>query len=210
MADTWDDGSDDEWDVGSDDDVIDARLGLKKLSTDAPVFDDEEDLAVTERARQAQAQHSELKKKGNALAAKKKAEQDRIEEEELARKAMELEAEMEANMSAEEKRALERRRIEEADNALTDDLFGGVDAPAAGPVAGGGKAVQAGDTVELNDLKDHLKHARKVAQCIKVCVNNSSNMVGRYTIDSFLALLCNCLYLLSFRATARSISPWPF
>mmetsp|Transcript_1179 Transcript_1179/g.1421 ORF Transcript_1179/g.1421 Transcript_1179/m.1421 type:complete len:270 (+) Transcript_1179:140-949(+) len=172
MADNWDD-SDDDWDNSDEDDELDARLGLKKLSTSdaaVPAFDDEEeDLAVKERDNAAKAQTAELKKKGNALSVKKKAEQQRLEEEELARKAMELEAEEEANMTPEERRLAARRRIEEADNALTDDLFAGVDSEpkGVGQKGAAGGAMQAGDTVVLKDLKDHLKHARKVAQCFK-------------------------------------------
>lgn len=161
MTDNWED-SDDEWDAS--DDELDARLGLNKLSTnDAPAFDDEEDLAVKDKALEDKANQSDLKKKGTALAQKKKAEQERLEEEELARKAMAMEAELEANMTAEELRALKRKQVEDADHALTDDLFGGVD---SGPKGQGTAA--AGDMVELNDLKDHLKHARKVAHAIKV------------------------------------------
>lgn len=158
MADNWDD-SDDDWDV--DDDALDAKLGLKK---DEPAnnWDDEEDLALKEKAAADKAKQESLKKKGSALAAKKQAEKDRQEELEIARKAMELEAEMEANMTPDERRALERRRIEESDNALTDDLFGAVE-----KMTVGSKAQQAGDKVVMKDLKDHMKHARKVAQCMK-------------------------------------------
>ena len=160
MTDNWDD-SDDEWDAS--DDELDARLGLDKLSTnDNAAFDDEEDLAVKEKALAEKAKLSDLKKKGNALHAKKKAEEERAEEEELARKAMEMEAEMEANMTPEELRALKRKQVEDADHALTDDLFGGVD---SGPSV---KVAAADDTVSLVDLKDHLKHARKVSAAIKV------------------------------------------
>lgn len=170
MTDNWDD-SDDDWDA--DDDELDARLGLNKLSTnDAPAFDDEEDLAIKEKAASEKAKQSDLKKKGTALAAKKKAEQERLEEEELARKAMALEAEMEANMSAEELRALKRKQVEDADHELTDDLFGGID---SGP-SRQAVAAAADDTVELNDLKDHLKHARKVAQAIKVSTIESERI----------------------------------
>ena len=174
MADNWDE-SDDEWDV-ADDDELDARLGLKKLSTnDAPAFDDEEDLAVKEKAISETQQQADLKKKGTALAAKKQAEQERVEEEELARKAMELEAEIEANMTPEELRALKRQQVEEADHALTDDLFGGVDAGPKGPVVVGVSG--AGDVIVLKDLKDHLKHARKVGQTIKVsCTKRTTHL----------------------------------
>jgi translation initiation factor 3 subunit J len=58
---------------------------------------------------------------------------------------------------------LERQRIEEADHALTDDLFGSVDKMS---VSNG--AQQAGDKVVMKDMKDHMKHARKVAECMKV------------------------------------------
>lgn len=163
MTDNWDD-SDDEWDA--DDDELDARLGLNKLTTndDAPAFDDEEDLAVKEKALADKANLAELKKKGTALQKKKQAEQERLEEEELARKAMAMEAEIEANMTAEELRALKRKQVEDADHELTDDLFGGVD---SGPKA---QAMAAAETIELTNLKDHLKHARKVAQAIKVSI----------------------------------------
>eukprot|EP00565_Helicotheca_tamesis_P009218 CAMPEP_0185732938 /NCGR_PEP_ID=MMETSP1171-20130828/17970_1 /TAXON_ID=374046 /ORGANISM="Helicotheca tamensis, Strain CCMP826" /LENGTH=137 /DNA_ID=CAMNT_0028402545 /DNA_START=157 /DNA_END=566 /DNA_ORIENTATION=+ len=137
MADNWDD-SDDDWDVGSDDDELDKKLGLKKDDEDeAPNFEEEEDLTITDKARELEVSTAALKKKGKALADKKAAEAARKEEEEIARKAMELEAEMEENMTPEERRALEKRRVEEADNALTDDLFGGVDAPQGGPGVGG-------------------------------------------------------------------------
>ena len=162
----WDD-SDDDWDNSDDDDDLNARLGLATAApaSKAPQFDEEEeDLAVMEKNQNDKLQQVSLKKKGNALAAKKKAEEDRKEEEELARKAMELEAEMEANMTIDERRALEKQRVEEADNALTDDLFGGVD-----NVAAKKSGVAAGDTVKMVDLKDHLKHARMVAKCMKVC-----------------------------------------
>jgi len=158
MTDNWDD-SDDEWDV--DDDALDAKLGIVK---NEPVnnFDDEEDLALKEKAEADKASHAALKKKGSALAEKKRKEKEQQEEMEIARKAMELEAEMEANMTPDERRQLERQRIEEADNALTDDLFGAVDKMS---VSKG--AQQAGDKVVMKDMKEHMKHARKVAECMK-------------------------------------------
>lgn len=165
MADAWDE-SDDEWE--NDDDDIDARLNklnVASTKTEAvPKFDDdEEDLAKIEKEREDQLRQVELKKKGNALNDKKQAELDRKEEEELARKAMELEAELEANMDPDELKKLKRQQIEDADNALTDDLFGAVDKHTQ-PVS----AQAAGDKVVMKDLKDHLKHARKVATCMKV------------------------------------------
>ena len=163
MGDNWDD-SGDEWDVDEDD--IDQKLGLKKVAENLPTFDDEEDLAVKEKEEQEKADQANLKKKGNALAERKRAEKEREEELELARKAMELEADMEKDLSPDELRALKQKQIEEADNALTDDLFGNVDSKAGKAAAVGGVA-EAGDKVVMKDLKDHLKHARKVAECLR-------------------------------------------
>jgi Translation initiation factor eIF3 subunit. len=166
MSGAWDD-SDDEWDKS--DDELDARLGLANNagSSTAPKFDDEEeDLALIEKQRSEKEQTESLRSKGKALAAKKKAEEARRQEEDLARKAMELEAEMEANMTIDERRELERKRVEDADNAITNDLFGAVEAVRGGPGTNG--AAEAGDSVKLTDLKDHLKHAVKVAQGLKV------------------------------------------
>ena len=165
MADTWDeDGSDDDWDVSDDD--LDARLGLKKVEQALPTFDDEKDLAIEEKAAADKARQQEMKKKGNALQQKKEAELARQEEEELARKAVELEAAMEANMTPDERRAYEQKRIEESDHALTNDLFGAVEAAAASSSATA-TASGATDAVVLHDLKDHLKHARKVATALR-------------------------------------------
>ena len=160
MTDNWDDGSDDEWDV--DDDALDAKLGLKK--EDEAVFE-EEDLALTEKAALEKANQAELKKKGSALAAKKQAEKDLKDDMEIARKALELEAEMEAKMTIEERRALERQRQEDGDMDMIDDMFGG---GANDGGVGGRGAQQAGDKVVMKDLKDHMKHARKVAETMKV------------------------------------------
>ncbi len=164
---SWDD-SDDDWEKS--DDELDARLGLTPTvptaSSSAPQFDDEEeDLAVIEKQREEKMSKESLRSKGKQLAAKKQKELERKEEEELARKTMELEAEMEANMTIDERRALEKRRVEEADNALTDDLFGAVEGVRGGAAARG---IEAGDAVKMKDLKDHLKHAKKVGQCLKV------------------------------------------
>jgi translation initiation factor 3 subunit J len=160
MTDNWDD-SDDEWDV--DDDALDAKLGIKKKDD----FDDEEDLALQEKDEAEKSQQADLKKKGSALQIKKQAEKDRKEELEIARKAMELEAELEEKMSPDERRAMERQRIEDADHELTDDLFGAVDKMAVSS-ASMGAAQQAGDKVVMKDMKDHMKHARKVSDCMKV------------------------------------------
>lgn len=165
MTDNWDD-SDDDWDV--DDDALDAKLGLAK-EPETNKFDDEEDLALKEKAAADKAAHETLKKKGSALAAKKKEEEDRKLELEIARKELEYQAEMEAKMSPDELRALERKRVEESDNALTDDLFGAVDKMT---VSGKQAAQQAGDKVVMKDMKDHMKHARKVAECLKVRLNS--------------------------------------
>lgn len=161
MADNWDD--EDEWDV--DDDVLEARLGLQKKDENIPKFD-EEDLALKEKIERDRIENIELKKKGNALAEKKQAEKDRLEELEIARKAMELELENDEKLSPDERRMLEQRRIEEADHAITNDLFGAVEQKAnAGKIAANSAA--AGDALVMTDIKDHLKHARKVADCLK-------------------------------------------
>ena len=163
MADNWDD-DDDDWDV--DDDQLDDRLGLKKVEQALPTFDDEEDLAVKEKAEREKREQESLKKKGTALAAKKRAEQEQQEELELARKAMELEAEEESNMTPDELRALKQRQIEEADNALTDDLFGGVDSR-VGRGSAAAAAAASSDKLVLKDIKDHLRHARRVSEALK-------------------------------------------
>ena len=161
MTDDWDDGSDDEWDV--DDDALDQKLGLKK---DEPAnnFDDEEDLALAEKAAKDKAAQQENKKRGNALAAKKAAEEEKALEAYAARKALEEEEKMMANLSVEDRRALERQRQEQGDMDMLEDAFG-----SGGQDGGVGSKVaqQAGDKVVLKDMKDHLKHARKVATAMK-------------------------------------------
>jgi len=169
MSGNWDESDDDDWDKS--DDELDARLGLLNVAPAATTaaFDDEEDLAVVEKEKEDKLNKIVLEKKGNALVSKKKADEDRKEEEELARKAMELEAEMEAKMTPQEKRELEDKRREDADNALTDDLFGIGEntGSTARQMGAGGKVMGAGDVVKMTDLKDHLKHARKVSLCLK-------------------------------------------
>jgi translation initiation factor 3 subunit J len=165
MADNWDDGSDDDWDA--DDDELDARLGLKKVEAALPTFDDEEDLALKDKEDAEKLSSVELKKKGNAMVSKKKEEQERKDELELAKHAMELEMEAEANMSPDELRQLKQRQIEEADHELTDDLFGSVDKMSGRNMPDAKVAAAAGDKVVMKDIKDHLKHARKVAECIR-------------------------------------------
>lgn len=160
MTDNWDD-SDDEWDA--DDDELEARLGLKKVDQALPTFDDEEDLALKEKALQDAKEHENNVKKGNALAAKKAAEKERKEEIEIARKAMEMEAEVESNLSPAELKALKQRQIEEADNAITDDLFGGVDDNDDNGKAAAGASAK----LVMKDVKDHLKQARRVAEAFK-------------------------------------------
>jgi len=172
MADTWDD-SDDDWDKDDEDDELDKRLGLTKIDDvdkhSAPVFDDdEEDLTLKEKEESEKAKQVTLKAKGSALAKKKAEEAARKEEMELARKAMEIEAEMESNMTPEERRKLEREREEDDAKAMAGDLFGGVDDPSMskGPGAGSG-VMMSGDKVVMKDLKDHLRHAKKVGECIQ-------------------------------------------
>jgi translation initiation factor 3 subunit J len=106
-----------------------------------------------------------MKKKGSAFAAKRKEDDERKLEIEIARKELEYQAELEAKMTPDEFRQLERRRVEEADHALTDDLFGAVDKMT---VSGKEASQQAGDKVVLKDMKDHMKHARKVAESLQV------------------------------------------
>jgi len=165
MADAWDDEGSDAWDVDSEDDeIIEAKLGLKTKPSGAADFDDEEDLALVEKARSEVESKMVLKSKGQALAAKRAEEEERKLNEELTRKALELELERESKMTPDERRAVERQR--EIDSALegANDLFGGVDSQQG---AGAGTSVNAGDTVKMVDLKDHLMHAKKVGQCIR-------------------------------------------
>jgi len=168
MADNWDD-SDDDWDKSEDEDEIDRRLGLAKIGNEPAPFDDEdEDLTLKDKAADEKASAKLNKAKGSALAKKKAAEAAAKEELELARKAMALEAEMEANMTPEERRQRDREREEADAQAMADDLFGGVDDDGPkGPVVGGGKTMQSGDKVVMKDLKDHLRHAKKVGECIQ-------------------------------------------
>jgi len=166
--DNWDDSGDD-WDADSDAEIdFSSKLNLPKSSA-APAFDDEEDLAVKEQLANKKFEQTALRTKGNALADKKRKEKEQKEELELAKRAMELDLEREKTMTADERRVMERQRVEEGDDELIDDLFGGVDKVPSGrgsAVAGGGAAA-AGDTVVMKDLKAHLKHARKVGQCIQ-------------------------------------------
>jgi translation initiation factor 3 subunit J len=212
MSGNWDD-SDDDWDKS--DDELDARLNLlNKPAAPAPAVDDEEeDLAVVEKARMEKVKTASLREKGKARAAKQQAEDDRKEEEELARKAMELEAEMEANMTIDERRALERKRVEDSDNALADDLFGAVEGVRSGPV----KGQAAGDTVVMKDLKDHLKHARKVAQCMKKnakihlatsffkeCIQESKDVLDDDAIAEIIKI-CNVIKNEKVQAAKRKV-----
>ena len=150
--------------MDADDDEIDAKLGNLKQQA-GPTFDDEEDLAVAEKKAAEAAKQVALKKKGTALAARKKAEADKEEELEIARRTMQLEAEAEANMSPDELRAFKRMQIEQADNALTDDLFGGADDTKN---KGTAAASSTGGKLVLNDLPSHLKHARQCANAFRV------------------------------------------
>jgi translation initiation factor 3 subunit J len=174
MTDNWDDDSEDDWDV--DDDALDAKLGLKNDGNhqhpNSNPFDDEEDLALQEKAAQDKVNHETLKKKGSALAAKKLAEKNRQEELEIARKAMELEAELESKMTVDERKELERKRQEESDMAMIDDAFGSGGGGGGGGIGsvgtmGGASQQQAGDKVMLYDMKDHMRHARRVAEAMK-------------------------------------------
>lgn len=198
MADNWDDESDDDWDVSDDD--LDRRLQQQLGVNGGPNFDDEVDLAVKEKAAAEAFAQQENKKKGKALADKKAAEAARKEEEEIARRAVELEAEAESNMTAEERKLHERRRVEEADSALADDVFGG-----GGGVSAKGTATAspgAGEALVLKDLKDHLKHARKLSTIFrghgkvhfttsffKECITQSSNVLDEDAISELIKQL---------------------
>jgi Translation initiation factor eIF3 subunit len=178
MADNWDDGDDDDdWDV--DDAQLDLKLGKTTANNNAasaaiPTFDDEEDLAVTEKALLEKTSHIELAKKGHALAEKKALERAQQLEAELAKKAMELEAAAEENMTPEERRVRERQRVEEADHALTNDLFGGT-VESVATIAATSTTTTTTTTATssgaaapppLKDMKDHLKYARTVATAL--------------------------------------------
>mmetsp|Transcript_876 Transcript_876/g.1584 ORF Transcript_876/g.1584 Transcript_876/m.1584 type:complete len:259 (-) Transcript_876:89-865(-) len=161
MGDNWDD-SDDDWDAS--DSELDARLGMLTTKDakkeEIPKFDDDEDLALKDQEEEKKLAAAYATKR-SALAEKRAAEKERKEEEELVRKAMKMEAEMEAQMDPDQLKAIKRKQIEDADNALTEDLFGGIDSakPRVQP--------QVGEKLVLKDLKDHLKHARKVASVLK-------------------------------------------
>lgn len=179
---SWDADSDDDWDKSDGEDELDRRLGLAKIDDKAPPkFDDEEeDLTLKDKAADEKASHAINKAKGSALAKKKAADAAAKEELELAKKAMELEAEMEANMTPEERRQMEREREEADAAAMADDLFGGVDdrSMSKGP-GGAGKAMMSGDKVVMKDLKDHLRHAKKVGECVQVRENADSSLPSR-------------------------------
>jgi translation initiation factor 3 subunit J len=118
---------------------------------------------LKEKAAQEKVDNVELKKKGSALAAKKKAEEEQKEKEEFARRILEEESAMMSKLSLDEQKEYLRKREMENDIGLLDDSYGGGrDSSAVGA------AQHAGDTVALNDMKDHLKHARKVAEAMKV------------------------------------------
>lgn len=153
MADSWEDVSDDDWDNAGDD------LDLNPTSTPAAWEDEEEDLALKEKAEQEARDKVKLAKKGNALEQKKEKEAAKKLEVEAARKAMQLEAEMEANMTPDEKRALQKKREEEQAVNDTMDLFGGADLGPTRTVPG---AMTAGGALSLKSMQDHLVHAAKV------------------------------------------------
>ena len=116
---------------------------LHYIASKAPVFDDEEeDLAIIEKAHMEKLNTKSLRSKGKQCKAKADAKKERQEEEELARKAMELKAEMEANMTIDERRIMERKRNEDADLALAGGARGLV-------TAGRGNAMEAGDVVKF-------------------------------------------------------------
>jgi translation initiation factor 3 subunit J len=163
-----DDDDDDDWDV--DDDALDAKLGLKNATETIPVFENEEDLTLAEKSTAAAQNHEELRIKGNALFNKKLQEEQRKAELELARKVMELEVNIEQSLSPDEIRVLKQKQIEQADNSLTNDLFGAVDNVSR---KGNGTATDttSGDKLVFRDLMDHLRHAKKIGTAVRNCGN---------------------------------------
>merc|ERR1711966_240775 len=119
----------------------DRRLGLAKIDATAPpaFADEEEDLTIKEKEADERANQKVNKAKGSALAKK------------------------EANMSPEERRKAALEREERDGEALADALFGGPVKPAGDR----GKAMASGDKVVMKDLKDPLRHAKKVGECIQ-------------------------------------------
>jgi len=83
MGDEWDD---DDWDV--DDNALDALDGPSASVT--PVFEEEEDLAVTEKEKQAKINAVELKKKGNARLEKEEAAKQKALEEKAAKMSLQV------------------------------------------------------------------------------------------------------------------------
>jgi len=167
MGDNWDD-SDDDWDKSDDDDELARRLGNANIDAAAPpAFDDEEeDLTLKDKAADERANAKVNKAKGSALAAKKAADAAAKEELELAKKAMAMEAEIEASMTPEERRQKALEREEEDGMAMADAMFGVADKE-KGPTGDRGKAMMSGDKVVMTNLKDHLRHAKKVGECIQ-------------------------------------------
>ena len=215
MGDAWDD-DDDDWDKSEDEDELDKRLGLAtiggggSIKAAPPAFDDEdEDLTLKEKEADERAAHKINKAKGSALADKKAADAAAKEELELARKAMEMEAEMEAKMTPEERRQREREREEADAKAMTDDLFGAVDNISMNKVPGGGtgQAMMSGDKVVMKDLKDHLRHAKKVGECIQVSVIYSMIFVllPKMTLSITLNLRLSQYQCIITRVMAKSI-----
>ncbi|CAM9757663.1 unnamed protein product [Discosporangium mesarthrocarpum] len=111
--------------------------------SDAPISwedEDEVDEAVPEVAP------GVAPKMSAAKAAKKAAEGD-------AKLAAEVEAKLQVNETSEERRLRERNRVEEADNSLTEELFGGEG-------RAGGVARPAGVAgLKISSLQDHMKLA---------------------------------------------------
>jgi translation initiation factor 3 subunit J len=124
---------------------------------------------LVEKANAEKLEAVTLKTKGNALVMKREAEAQRAVELEIAKKAMDLETEMEENMTVDERKALERKRIEDSDFEAASDLFGGVD---SGVGMGNGKVAavvtaSADGAIKLDNLKDYLKHAKKLSAAMK-------------------------------------------
>merc|ERR1712038_475435 len=85
-----------------------------------------------------------------------------------------------------------------------------------GPSAAG-KGMEAGDVVKMKDVKDHLKHARKVAQCLKSngkvhlatsffkeCLQESKDILDDDAITDIIKL-CNVIKNEKVQAAKRKV-----
>merc|ERR1719384_1078090 len=123
-------------------------------------------------------------------------------------------------MSAEEKRELQNQKQKARDNAIMDDFIGddgGGNNGASRVVGVGGKVMEADGTVKMVDLKDHLKHARKVSQCLKghgkvhlaesffkECIQESKDVLDENSIAEIVKV-CNVIKNEKVAAAKRKV-----